>query len=69
MTFNISLLFTRMNHMKSFSILLILSMTFALISGCGDSSTVIQPTGEAPATETDKEMETDDYEKAMKNIN
>ncbi|WP_302119479.1 hypothetical protein [Allorhodopirellula heiligendammensis] len=55
--------------MKSFSILLILSMTFALISGCGDSSTVIQPTGEAPATETDKEMETDDYEKAMKNIN
>ncbi|WP_261341358.1 hypothetical protein [Rhodopirellula bahusiensis] len=36
--------------------------------GCGESSTVIQPADDAPVTETDKEMESADYENEMKKM-
>ncbi|KLU07637.1 hypothetical protein RISK_000314 [Rhodopirellula islandica] len=54
--------------MKSLSLSFVVFSMLLFTVGCGESSTVIQPADDAPMTETDQEMESDDYENEMKKM-
>lgn len=57
-----------MIEMKSLSLSIFVFSMLLITVGCGESSTVIQPADDAPVTETDKEMESADYENEMKKM-
>lgn len=52
--------------MKKISLLFCFAMLTAIIVGCGGhEQKVIEPTDTGELSETEKEMESEDYEKAM----